>query len=238
MEENKNYELDEELEEEYEDDENFEDEDFEEDESEDDEDAEDEALEDEEVLEDEETDDGEAEDAPEGGESVPTGDRAFEERLLRELGYSGTYDEARAAFEAEHGNGTADNGQGADTDYDKMATDMLNEINEAYGLKLTDFSKFENLEEFANLSVDEKYGAVKAFAATNHKLIVEGARKAAIQKLSKPQRNVPTLPKSDGGKGGVKSSGISRSEIKKYGLMHPGLKEKEIIKLIKRVHKS
>ena len=226
----------------YEDDEDFEDEDLDEFDSDDEEVEEVEEDEDDEDVEDVEEDSDE-DTADEGADntsealSQTSPDREFEARLLKELGYGGTYEEARAAFEAEHANEATDT-PSTESDYEAMARSMLNEINQAYGLDLKDFSSFENLKEFSELAVDSKFGAVKAFAATNTKLITEGAQKAAIKKLSKPTRNVPSIPKSEAASGSYKNAPISRSEFRQYREMYPHMKDKEIIRLIRRVKKS
>lgn len=171
-------------------------------------------------------------------------------KLLHKLGYKGTYEEASAAFEREQSeNKGEDTDKGEDKpeekpaesnvpDYEAMAKQMLEDINKEYGLNLTDFSKFEDLETFADLSRDERVGAVKAFAATNPKMMEEIARKAAISKLGKPQRNVQTLPKSDGGKGGVKGQTVSAKQIAEYQALFPGMSRSGIIKLLNRVNKN
>lgn len=187
-----------------------------------------------------------AEEKPEAESTELTAIKERELELLHRLGYQGTYEEAVAAFEKDRGENKADasSGEGeksetpAAPDYEAMAKQMLEDINKEYGLELTDYSKFEDLKTFAELSCNENVGAVKAFAATNPKMMEEIARKAAISKLSKPQRNVQALPKSDGGKGGMKGQMISAKKVAEYQAMFPEKSRSEIVKLLNRVNKN
>ena len=187
-----------------------------------------------------------AEEKPEAESAELTAIKERELELLHRLGYQGTYEEAVAAFEKDRGENKADAGSGEGEksatppapDYEAMAKQMLVEINKEYGLELTDYSKFEDLKTFAELSCNENVGAVKAFAATNPKMMEEIARKAAISKLGKPQRNVQTLPKSDGGKGGVKGQTVSAKKVAEYQALFPEKSRSDIVKLLNRVNKN
>ena len=210
--------------------------------SEDDEElAEDDASEDSEGGADEESES--ANDGADTSEAENAKTDDFTAKLLKELGYEGTYEEMRTAYEAEHGAGavppaTESAKDTSEVEYEAMAKQMLDDINKEFGLDLKDFSEFEDLETFANLAIDDKVGAIKAFRATNYKMIEKAQRKAAVTKLGKATRNVPTLPKSESNGAGAKGETISKREIRAYMDAFPDLGKKEVIKLIKRVHKN
>ena len=187
-------------------------------------------------------------------ESADEGDaeKDFAHKLLNDMGYSGTYEEAKAAYEAERGNkgnpspeappegnpeGSSDGGNAA-PDYDAMAKQMLDSINAEFGLELKSFAEIDDLSTFADLAVNSKVGAIKAFRATNHRLIEQAAKKSAITNLSKPTRNVQPLPKSNGGNATVKGETISKRELREYMDAFPELSRDEAIKLIRRVKKN
>lgn len=186
--------------------------------------------------------------AEESDKVALTADQARELVLLHKLGYEGDYDTARAAFERDQAEGAS----GAETpagdeerpeppavDYEAMAKAMLDEINKEFGLELSDYSEFEDLAAFAELSQQKGIGAVKAFRATNPKLMEKLAMKAAMSKLSKPTRNVKALPAADGGKGGTsRGENISAAKIAEYKQMFPHMSRSEIIRLITKANKS
>ena len=169
----------------------------------------------------------------------PSDDKAFEMELLKELGYTGNYEEAKAKYMADK-NGSTPTGA---VDYDAMASDALKQINEEFGLELKDFSGFENIELFAELCLNDKYGAVKAFAATNHKLVMEGAankaKKDFVSKLKPPSKDhLSKLPTSGGGEAKAQGDRISRAEYMELKALYPNLSKEEIIKTIRRVRKN
>ena len=258
MEENKNNELDVEvIDEELEEDEDIEEFDFndddideedidEDEESEDtddiDEDADEDADEDTDGTPEEDGGEADGTSTEEGAEeepkAEPSDDKAFEMELLKELGYTGTYEEAKAKYMADKG-GTPS----ATVDYDAMARDALKEINEEFGLELKDFSGLENIELFAELCLNDKYGAVKAFAATNHKLVMEGAANKAKQdfasKLKPPSKDhLSKLPTSGGGDAKAQSDRISKKEYLELKALYPNLPTEVIIETIRKVRKN
>lgn len=168
-------------------------------------------------------------------------DKEFELKLLNELGYNGNYEEARAAYEAEKAGATAETSNTTQkTDYNALAEQMLKEINAEYGLELKDFSQFEDIEKFAELSLDDSYGAVKAFAATNHKLVIEGARNKAKQELLgklKPasKDHLGGLPKAKGGATVSDGTRISKKEYNEIKALYPNMTKAEIFKVARRV---
>lgn len=210
-------------------------------------------------------DDGEADEAEEtvseeseeSEETVPekveekpeelTAEQKRELTLLHKLGYEGDYKTAVAEFEKDSAKGTEPegvkgDGKAAETpavDYEARAKAALEEINAELGLELKDFSSFEDLEAFAELSLKENVGAVKAFKATNPKLMEQIAMKAAMAKLSAPKRSVPTLPKADGGKGGTaRGETISAAKIAEYKALFPYMSRADIIKLHQRTNRN
>lgn len=222
------------------------------------EDEEDEALEDEDIEDEGEEEDSEVEGEKEteetseesddvSEEKAAAGEKEFAMKMLSEMGYSGTYEEAKAAYEADRvktsdekgaSNGATEGTPGDVIDYDEMARNMLAEINKEFGLDIKSFSEFDDLSTFATLAVNDKVGAIKAFRATNHRLIDEAAKKAAITTLPKAKRTVQTLPKSDGGSATVKGQTITKRELREYMDAFPELSRDEAIKLIKRVKKN
>lgn len=215
------------------------------------EDDESEETEEPDATEEAETDDGEVDEETASGEAKPDGKLTPEQErelaLLHRLGYEGSYEEAVAAYENEQkkpaeGESTGTEEKPAEApavDYEAMAKQMLADINKEYGLELKDYSEFEDLATFAELSRDEKVGPIKAFAATNPKLMASVAMKEAMSKLSKPKRSVPTLPKSEGGKGGVaRGEAVSSRKIAEYKAMFPHMSRNDIIKLINRGNRS
>lgn len=167
-------------------------------------------------------------------------EKDFALKLLNDMGYSGTYDEAKAAYEAEHGASgkPSDEGSNSPPDYDAMAKQMLDSINAEFGLELKSFAEIDDLSTFADLAVNDKVGAIKAFRATNHRLIEQAAKKAAITNLPKATRNVQSLPKSNGGNATVTGETISKRELREYMDAFPELSRDEAIKLIRRVKKK
>lgn len=169
------------------------------------------------------------------------GEKEFAMKMLSEMGYTGTYEEAKAKYEAEHSGSETAPAQGDDggtPDYQEMAKNMLNDINKEFGLDLKSFSEIDDLSTFAELAVNDKVGAIKAFRATNHRLIEEGAKKAAISNLPKAKRTVQPLPKSDGGDATVKGLTITKRELREYMEAFPELSREDAIKLIRRVKKQ
>lgn len=187
---------------------------------------------------------------PENAEEKPeelTAEQKRELTLLHKLGYEGDYKTAVAEFEKDSAKGTEPegvkgDGKAAETpavDYEARAKAALEEINAELGLELKDFSSFEDLEAFAELSLKENVGAVKAFKATNPKLMEQIAMKAAMAKLSAPKRSVPTLPKADGGKGGTaRGETISAAKIAEYKALFPHMSRADIIKLHQRTNRN
>jgi hypothetical protein len=170
--------------------------------------------------------------------------------LLHKLGYEGNYEEATAAFDKEtaeenknampdNSSNDANNGTEPTLDYEAMARNMLDEINRELGLNLTNYADFEDLATFADLSRQPGVGPVKAFKATNPKMMENIAVKAAMSKLSPPKKSAPALPKMDGGKGGAsREENISSAKIAEYRQMFPNMSRNDIIKLIKRGNKN
>ena len=172
-------------------------------------------------------------------------DKEFELKLLNDLGYKGSYEEARAAYEAEKSKaeGEVDGPAVQQTDYNELAKKMLDEINTEYGLELKDYSQFEDIEKFAELSLDDSYGAVKAFAATNHKLVIEGARNKAKQellgKLKPPSKDhLKGLPKAEGSAATSEQTRVSKREYDEIKSFYPNMSKSEILKVARRVQKN
>lgn len=139
----------------------------------------------------------------------------------------------------------ADTGKGGDgkVDYNAKAADALKAINEEFGLELKNFNDFENIEQFAELCLDERYGPIKAFAATNHKLAMEGAKNKAKKEfasvLKPPSKDhIRSLPKGEGADTKPASDRISKREYMEMKALYPDMPKSEIVKVIRRVRKN
>lgn len=185
------------------------------------------------IEEDEDEDEGEAD---EDGESDVDEEDAEEESEEK----SETEEPEKKSEDAP-----ADTVKGGDgkVDYNAKAADALKAINEEFGLELKNFNDFENIEQFAELCLDERYGPIKAFAATNHKLAMEGAKNKAKKEfasvLKPPSKDhIRSLPKGEGADTKPASDRISKREYMEMKALYPDMPKSEIVKVIRRVRKN
>ena len=157
------------------------------------------------------------------------------QELLSALGYTGTFEEAMAAYEADKGART----DGAEAprenvDYNAMARNDLRDINAAFGLDYADFSSFDDLKRFAELRTGGAT-ALEAFRATQKQFQAQdGANGASEPTVSKPSKDhLKSLPHSGGGESG--KSGPSQEEIRALREVYPELSKKELGKVLDRV---
>lgn len=157
------------------------------------------------------------------------------QELLSALGYTGTFEEAMAAYEADKGART----EGAEAtaqkvDYNEMARNDLRDINAAFGLDFADFSGFDDLKRFAELRTSGAT-ALEAFRATQKQFHAQDGTKVASEPtVSKPSKDhLKSLPHSGGGETG--KGGPSQEEIRSLREVYPELSKKELGKMLDRV---
>lgn len=194
---------------------------------------------DDEFIDEDENEDGDGE-AVEGADSDDDDEAPEEESEEKPVEKP---EEDNKTEESEEVPADTDKGDGSKVDYNAKAVDAIKAINEEFGLELKNFNDFENLEQFAELCLDEKYGPIKAFAATNHKLAMEGAKNKAKKEfasvLKPPSKDhLRTLPKGEGADTKPASDRISKREYMEMKALYPDMPKSEIIKVIRRVRKN
>lgn len=158
--------------------------------------------------------------------------RRLNEDLLARLGYHGTYEEALAAYLADTEGQAPEALPGAKepsaVDYHEVATNALKEINEKFGLSLTDFSSFRNVDRFA-LLIASGATAEEAYRATQDV--------AAAPAVSKPSRDHLTkLPQA--GAGGSVLTGDDRKALAALRELYPERSLKDLRKTLDRVRRA
>ena len=157
------------------------------------------------------------------------------QELLGNLGYTGTFEEAMAAYEADKGNhAQGQNVPAQSVDYNEMARNDLRDINAAFGLAYEDFSTFDDLRRFAELRTSGAT-ALEAFRATQKQFQAkDGTNGISEPTVSKPSKDhLKSLPHSSGGETG--KSGPSQEEIRALREVYPELSKKELGKVLNRV---
>ena len=157
------------------------------------------------------------------------------QELLSNLGYTGTFEEAMAAYEDDKAKQAA--GVPAEpVDYQEMARNDLRDINAAFGLSYSDFSDFDDLQRFASLRTSGAT-ALEAFRATQKRFLEPSATATQTNpavSVPKPSKDhLKGLPHA--GKGESGNGGPPKEEIRALREVYPEISAKELVKVLNRV---